>query len=316
MGYGKVYRKIKKYKKIVIVRHIGADPDALGSQLGLKASIKAKFPNKEVYAVGLPAASFKFIGTMDKFDESMYDKSLLIILDTPDKKRVDAIDPSRFEYSIKIDHHPNVESFCDIEIIDDSASSASQMVLELINKTPLPLTEEVAEKLFVGVIGDTERFLFNYTTPKTFRLIAKLIQKTKINFTNLYNQLYLRPVKEVRFKGFIADNMIVTENGFGYLKIDIEIMKKYNVDAATAGNMVNDFGYINEVIAWAIFSEDTVHENIRGSIRSRGPVINEVVSHFGGGGHKFASGVRLKTFEDADELITVLDNVCKDYKAE
>ena len=100
------------------------------------------------------------------------------------------------------------------------------------------------------------------------------------------------------------------------MKITDEILKKYNVDAATAGNMVNNFNYINEVYAWAIFSEDKNNDVIRGSIRSRGPIINEAAAHFGGGGHIFASGVRLKTDEDTDNLIKELDEVCKTYKEE
>ena len=62
------------------------------------------------------------------------------------------------------------------------------------------------------------------------------------------------------------------------MKISNDELKKYNVDAATAGNMVNNFNYINEVYAWAIFSEDLSNDVIRGSIRSRGPIINEVAS--------------------------------------
>ena len=50
--YKSIYNEIKKYKKIYIARHIGADPDAFGSQMALKHSIKLTFPEKEVYAVG------------------------------------------------------------------------------------------------------------------------------------------------------------------------------------------------------------------------------------------------------------------------
>ena len=314
--YLKIYQKIKKYNTIVIARHVGADPDALGSQLGLKCAILDKFPKKNVYAVGAPASTFKYLGQLDKFTEDMYKKSLLIVLDTPDEKRVDGVNPSQFECSIKIDHHPFVEKFCTIEHIDDSSSSASQLVLELIYATPLKITEEIAEKIFTGIVADTNRFLFKYTTPKTFKLVSKMIKDTNLDFSRLYENLYLKPIKETRFQGFIADNMIVTENGFGYMKITDEILKKYNVDAATAGNMVNNFNYINEVYAWAIFSEDKNNDVIRGSIRSRGPIINEAASHFGGGGHIFASGVRLKTDEDTDNLIKELDEVCKNYKEE
>lgn len=312
----KIYRKIKKYNKIVIARHIGPDPDALGSQLGLKDAILNKFPNKKVYAVGATASTFRFLGELDKFTEDMYENSLLIVLDVPDSKRVDGVIAKRFSYSIKIDHHPHVETFCNIENIDDTASSASQLVMELINETPLKMTKEIAEKLFIGVVTDTNRFLFKYTTPKTFNLISKLIKDTNLDFVDLYEKIYLRPLKEVRFKGYISDNMIVTPNGFGYIKLTDQDIKKYNVDAATAGNMVGDFNYIDEVYAWAVFTEDLSLNQIRGSIRSRGPIINEIASHFGGGGHVFASGVRLNNFEEVDKLVLELDNACKLYRDE
>ena len=61
----RIYKLIKKYDSIVIARHVGPDPDALGSQLGLKESILATFPNKKVYAVGHPASRFKYIGDLD-----------------------------------------------------------------------------------------------------------------------------------------------------------------------------------------------------------------------------------------------------------
>ena len=116
--YLKIYHKIKKYNKIVITRHVGADPDALSSQIGLRDAIKLKFPKKEVYAVGAPASTFKYLGQLDKFSDDMYKDSLLIVLDTPDYKRVDGVIPNNFEYAIKIDHHPFVEEFCNIEYID------------------------------------------------------------------------------------------------------------------------------------------------------------------------------------------------------
>ena len=64
--YKKIYKEIKKHKKIVIARHIGPDPDALGSSIGLKESIINTFPNKEVYVVGTPAAKHKYI-TFNRF---------------------------------------------------------------------------------------------------------------------------------------------------------------------------------------------------------------------------------------------------------
>ena len=53
-----IFRLIKKYDSIVISRHVGADIDALGSQLGLKKVIENTFPNKKVYAVGAYSSIF------------------------------------------------------------------------------------------------------------------------------------------------------------------------------------------------------------------------------------------------------------------
>ena len=309
----KIYNKIKRYNRIVIARHVGADPDALGSTLGLKEIIKATFPEKEVYVVGYPASKFRYIGELDKFNEEYYNDSLLIVTDTPDRARIDGVDPRRFECTIKIDHHPFIESVCDIEWVDDTASSASQMIMELAFETKLVMNLEAAKKLYIGLVADTNRFLFYYTTPKTFSLVSRLIKETNLDFSELYDDLYMRPLKEIKFKGYIADNLKVTENGFGYLEITQDILEKYDVDAATAGNMVNDFNYIEGVYSWGIFSVDKQNNNIRGSLRSRGPIINEIASNYNGGGHIYASGVRLKDFDEVESLIKDLDLACKEY---
>lgn len=311
--YKAIYKQIKKHNKIVIARHIGADPDALASSIALRDIIKNTFPNKQVYTVGYPASKFKYLGMLDKFGEELYKDALLIITDTPDQKRVDGVDPSKFKTKIKIDHHPFIEKFCDIEWIDDKASSASQMIMELVFHTKLKMTREAAEKLYIGLVADTNRFLFRYTTSKTFDLVSKLIKQTNLNFTALYDDLYLRPYKEVKFQSFLTTNMTITKNGLGYIKLTDEELNKHEVDAATAGNMVNNFNYIQEVIVWIVLSEDKNNNNIRGSIRSRGPIINESASKFGGGGHIYASGVKLKDFDEADRLIEELDRVCKEY---
>lgn len=314
--YKTIYQMIKKYDTIVIARHIGADPDALGSSIGLRESIKKTFPNKKVYAVGCPTSKFRYMGLLDHFTEEMYEKALLIVTDTPDKKRVDGVDASRFKESIKIDHHPYIETFCTYEWIYDEASSASEMIIELINHTKLVMDKEIAETLYMGLVSDTDRFLFQTTSPKTFHLVGDLIEDTNIRISELYPNLYTRPYKEIKFQGYIASNLTVTENGLGYIKITDEILKEYQVDVATGGNLINNFNFIDEVIAWTILTEDKNNGVIRVSIRSRGPVINEVASQFGGGGHKFASGVKLIDFETGNALIQALDFTCKKYKEE
>ena len=310
--YKQIYKKIKLANTIIIARHVGPDPDALGSSLGLKQLIIDNFPNKKVYVIGSPAAKFKYIGELDKLPENL-DRALLIVTDTPDHRRVDGIDPRKIKNSIKIDHHPYVETMCELEWIDDKSSSASQMVLEFALNTKLKITKSSAEKLYIGLIADTNRFMFSYTNAKTFALVSLLLKKTNIDITKIYDELYLRPYKDIKFQGYMSMNYQITEDKVGYLIIHDETLKEYNVDAATPGNMINSFNHINEMLVWVTATEDKELGSFRVSIRSRGPIINEVATKHGGGGHMFASGTRLKTEEEILSLIKDLDEVSKEY---
>ena len=84
----KILELIKKYKKIIIARHIGGDPDALGSTFALKEIILENFKDKEVHVVGASISRFKFFGTHEKMTDEMYQDALLIALDIPDIKMV------------------------------------------------------------------------------------------------------------------------------------------------------------------------------------------------------------------------------------
>lgn len=312
--YKQIYKQIKKYNTIVIARHIGADPDALGSQFALKDIILNLFPEKKVYAVGNPASRFKFFGINDKIDDIDTNKALCIVLDTPDIKRIDGANINNFEYIIKMDHHPFIEKYANIELIDDDACSTSQLILELVFSNKINLTKEAGERLYLGIVGDTDRFLHDYTSPKTFSLVNKLLENVNIDFTSLYKILYQRPMVEVRFEGYIYQNLTLTDNGVAYIKITDKIMKEYNVDSAAAGNMINDLKFVNEIMVWIFLSEDIKSNLIRANIRSVGPYVNDVATKYGGGGHKYASGVKLKTWEDADKLVDDLDNLVKEFK--
>ena len=64
--FKEILKEIKKYDNIIIARHIGADPDALGSQFALKELIQYNFKGKTVHAVGSIASRFRFMGDLEK----------------------------------------------------------------------------------------------------------------------------------------------------------------------------------------------------------------------------------------------------------
>lgn len=310
--YKFIYKEIKKFKTIVIARHVGVDPDAMASQIALRDSIRETFPDKRVMAVGTGSAKFKYIGSLDKMED--ISDALLIVTDTPNKSRVDISTFDGFKEIIKIDHHPFIEKFCDIELIDDTASSACEIIMDMIKNTKLVCNEKIARTLFIGLVADSGRFLYDSCKPRTFSLVSYYLETYKFKLSEIYQKMNSRPLCEVRLEGYISSNMKVTENGLGYIKITDKIINKYKVDSAAAGNMVNNFNFIEEVFVWATMTEDIKNEIIRVSIRSRGPIINDIAEDFGGGGHPLASGVKLKSFDDAMELMNALDKRVEEYK--
>ena len=306
-----IYKKIEEYDVIVIARHIGVDPDALCSQLALRDAIKLTFPEKKVLAIGTGSVKFTQIGKLDKLEN--VSNALLIVTDTPDKRRVDSVDFSQFSYSIKIDHHPFIEKFCDLEYIDDQVSSACEILMRFLLSVPLKCDSNVAQTLYMGLVSDSNRFLFDSCTSDTFKLVSEFLEKYPFSLSSSYQKLYLRPMNEVRLEGYISLNMNVTENGLGYVTITDEVINEFGVDSASAGNMINNFNFIKEVLVWVTMTEDRKNDQIRISIRSRGPEINKLAESFGGGGHKMASGVKVKTFDDAMKFIKELDNLLKEY---
>lgn len=307
-----IYNEIKKYKKIYIARHIGPDPDAYGSQIGLRDSIKLTFPDKEVYAVGSTVSRFKFMGKLDKVNKYDYDNSLLIVVDTPDNKRVDIDEFALFKKVIKIDHHPLVDKFGEIEYISETSSSASELVLNVIENTKLKMNKDVATALFTGIVSDTNRFLFN-TNENTFNAVSLLIKKYKLDTEKIYSQIYSKPLCEMRLMGYIASTLKVDKNGFAYIYVEDDILSSLGADNSAPSNMINDFNNIKEILVWTFISKDDKTNQYRVNIRSRGPIINEIASKYNGGGHKFASGVRTTSKEDVDNLLKDLSNACKDF---
>ena len=311
----RIYKKIKQYDIIVIARHMSPDPDAIASQIALRDAIKLSFPKKEVYAVGASVAKFKYYGILDRVDETRFDKeSLLIALDVPNLSRIDGVDKSAFTEIFKIDHHPSEETFGECDWVDDTSSSTCQMIIEFLLETRMKIDRKIAENLYLGVVSDSDRFLISYTTSKTFKLVGELIDKTGIDFTNLYHLLYERPYEEIKFHGYLSENLTITENGFAYIMIDPQTLRDYGVDPSTPSNMINDFSNIRDVYVWTFVTFDEKNELYKVNIRSRGPVINDTAARYGGGGHKFASGVRTHNKEDIDELLKALDEDCKKYK--
>ncbi len=310
----KIYREIKKCDEIVLARHIGPDPDAIASQMALRDSIRLTFPHKKVYSVGVGVSKFKSYGLIDKVDYNELNNPLLIVTDVPNMSRIDGIEGLKYKEIINIDHHPKEDINAIIEWIDINKSSASQMVAELIMNTRLKMDKKVAENLFLGIVSDSERFSLKNTSPETFETVKRLIETSNIDFTSLYDILYTRPFNEHKFIAYITNNLVVSKNGLAYIKISDDVLKEYNVDTATPSNLINGYNFIDELLVWVFVTEDKKNNQYKISIRSRGPIINEIANKYNGGGHKFACGCKLADMKLVDKLLEDLSAACDNYE--
>lgn len=298
---------------IMIHRHVRPDPDALGSQLGLKRILEVAYPEKRIYAVGGIVHDLEFLGKMEHVEPEMYNDALVIILDTANKERIDGAHALTGKTVVKIDHHPDEDAYAAQQIVDTTVSSTSEMIAELAGMWGFALDEASAFLLFAGIVGDTGRFQFRNATPRTFEIAAELI-KYGIDTNRLYRQMYKTNLATLQLQGYVLQHVNVTEAGVGYVKIDADVLRTFHATPEAASLLVNSFSGLEGLKCWVMFVENK--DEIRVRIRSKGPVINDVAKRYRGGGHPMAAGATIDKWEEMDEVIAALDDVAAPFAFE
>ncbi|WP_059103810.1 DHH family phosphoesterase [Shouchella shacheensis] len=301
-----ILKQIETFDTIIIHRHVRPDPDALGSQLGLKTLIKTRYPEKRVFAVGEEEPSLSFLGSMDLIDDAVYEEALVIVCDTANTGR---ISDQRFHLGkmlIKFDHHPNEEPYGDIVCVDTTVSSTSELVVALVEEVgDFVMTPEAALLLYGGIVGDTGRFRFRNTTGVTMRRTGLLLDT---NFDNhvFYSNLYKRSVKMVRLEGYVLSNFEVVNGTIGVMRLPQELLKKFEVTANESSLLVNSFSDVEGLKAWVFFVEEEASDKIRVRLRSKGVVVNEIAKEHDGGGHPVAAGATAYSWEETKTVVQKL----------
>lgn len=307
-----IIKTIESYETILIHRHVRPDPDAYGSQIGLKHLLKSTFPNKYIYVVGETEDSLSFLGMMDEVADDTYKDALVIVCDTANTDRICDQRYKLGEKLIKIDHHPNRDAYGDIDWIDTDSSSTSEMIYELINNVEAHkwvMSDKVARLIYAGIVGDTGRFLFPSTTKRTFEIASELVA---YNFdrSSLYENLYETNHRLARLKGYILEHFTLSDLGVSTTKLSLETMQKFDVDTTESGGLISVLADIKGIKVWALFIEEGP-DLIRVRLRSKGPVINDIAEKYNGGGHPLASGATVSTWKEADELAKDLERRCQ-----
>ena len=164
-----LFELVEQYDIITIYRHVSPDADALGSQFGLKQWIQETYPQKQVYALGKDAGSKQSLFPhMDSVSDETIAASLAIILDTANGARVDDERWSMAARTLKIDHHIVVESFADVEVVEDLFGATCEMLAFMFEQKQLQLSPVCAQYLYGGIIADTLRFSIATIKPVSY----------------------------------------------------------------------------------------------------------------------------------------------------
>ena len=307
--YHQILAKIKEYDTIIIHRHMKPDPDALGSQVGLKALLEHHFPEKTIKVVGYDEPTLTWLAKMDQVADSDYHGALAIICDTANTARIDDKRYQQAETVIKIDHHPNDEVYGDLVWVDTNSGSASEMIALFAQENQLALSSEAARLLYAGIVGDTGRFLYPSTSARTFRIAGQL-REVDFDFAGLSRQMDTMSFKIAKLQGFVYDHLEVDENGAARILLTQDILEKYKVTDAETAAIVGAPGRIDTVKAWAIFVEQA-DGHFRVRMRSKITPINEIAKKHDGGGHPLASGANSYSLEENEIIYQKLKNLLK-----
>jgi len=310
----KIREWIETYQDIMIYRHVNPDPDAVGSAYGVYCFLKANYPDKNIRLAGTLPQSLKdlfFQGAKVNTDVMLEDdRKLAIVVDTANKERVDG-DLSVCEKIIKIDHHPPADAFGDLNYVDDTASSCAQILVTALcpENDGVEIPETAMRALYLGMIADSNRFLYSQTDGRTFRAAARLCD-LGLKLEPLYQDFYVESRSHLDVKIDIL-NRYVYEDGVAYYYLKDEDLKRLGISRAEGSNYVDELANIAEFKIYAALTENVEEHTIRVSLRSRDYAVNTVAVQFSGGGHRLASGCTLESEEEIPLLLDKLKELIK-----
>lgn len=317
--FKQVLKTIRQYDHIVIFRHQMPDFDALGTQLGLATWIHDNFPTKVVHVVGEDHVVFTphLFPKMDIVDEAFYDTPFLaIVVDTGNTKRISDDHFQKADFIIKIDHHPNVEPYGDINIVADELAAASELIANMLYLYPKKyhVSRLCAQYLYTALVGDSGRFLFNSTTPHTFE-IARLLIQTGFNLSrDVYQKMYRKNIQDLRVTAYVLTHFQVSPKGVAYYVLNEELQQELQITVERGKENINQFSNIEGIHIWCSITEDRKNHRWKVSIRSKEIAVNHVASQFKGGGHEQASGAEIATLDELPLLIAALDQLIEEQK--
>ena len=295
-------------KTIGISGHIRPDGDCVGACLGMKLFLEKAMPEAKVDCyLEKPADFFSCIKGFDQIKteapvEMIYDA--FIVLDSvPD--RIGFAEPlyNNARKKINIDHHISNKGGSDADYIVADASSACELVYDVIDKELLDRDSALA--IYVGIIHDTGVMQYSNTKPKTLRTVADLLE-FDFPFSSIIDETFYEKtfVQNQLLGETLLGSRLCHDGRIAVGIVTKELLDRYHADSKDLDGFVNQLR-LTKGVDVAIFLYELEPGAFKASLRSTEAVdVAKVVETFGGGGHVRAAGATLTG--DPEESVQML----------
>ncbi|MGI8730234.1 MAG: DHH family phosphoesterase [Solirubrobacteraceae bacterium] len=180
-------------RRFVLVTHENPDGDALGSLVAMQEVLRSLGKDSVMY-IAREEFPLPYEYAFFHFDEDLVvdvpgdvAERTIVFLDCGNIDR-NAVDIGDCEI-VNIDHHHDNTRFGTINHVDPSSSSTAEIVWDLIGGLDVALTPVIAEALYVGLVTDTGRFMYENTGPRSHLMAADLIA-AGVDVDDVYRRLY------------------------------------------------------------------------------------------------------------------------------
>jgi bifunctional oligoribonuclease and PAP phosphatase NrnA len=301
--------------RFLLTAHEGPDGDALGSLLGMHHLLTQLGKDSVMFMAAkefpLPI-EYRFLQLEEVFHEPPVDMAdrTVVFLDCGniDRMPVDFLTEGD-SFVINIDHHHDNTLFGDLNLVDVDASCTAEIVYELAKLLGASITPEIASALYVGLVTDTGKFMYENTKARTHQIAAEMIE-AGVDVDDTYRRLYEHvPIEKLRLVSRALEG--IERHCDGSLVLSYVTAADYEASGAgeemTEG-IIDHLRSVEGTKVSALIRDlgDRGRAARKVSLRSSdGEVdVSAIARGQGGGGHKRAAG--FSTDVEFEDLIPLL----------
>jgi bifunctional oligoribonuclease and PAP phosphatase NrnA len=285
-----VLREIRQRQRFVVTSHARPDGDGIGSALACAEILRRMGKQADVVVHdGVPRIyqSLPFADRVMQAEAApAHDAAILLECDSIQRTQLQGLENS---FLINIDHHASGRNFAQVNWIDPNAMATAELVYRMAAVAGVPLDAGIATCLYTALMTDTGSFMFEGTNEQTFALARTLVQAGADPVQCARHIYFGHSTTKLRLLGAALSNLH-REGPLAWIWVTQEQMLRYGAREEDCEGLVNYVLSIGDVQV-AIFFRELANQRYRVSLRSKGEVnVSTVAEHFGGGGHKCASG--------------------------